>query len=183
MGNYRIILQYEGTKYQGWQRQDSTNNTIQGKLEALLTKMCGQPVEIQGSGRTDAGVHAYGQVANFHGNTEYSTEEIMEYMNRYLPEDIGVIQVEQVHERFHSRLNAKGKIYRYRVMTGNIPHIFDRKFVYEHPERLDVAAMKEAAALLIGTHDFKSFTSTKRGKKSTVRTIEAIEIVKNGDEI
>lgn len=183
MGNYRIILQYEGTKYQGWQRQDSTNNTIQGKLEALLTKMCGEPVEIQGSGRTDAGVHAYGQVANFHGNTEYSTEEIMEYMNRYLPEDIGVIQVEQVHERFHSRLNAKGKIYRYRVMTGNIPHIFDRKFVYEHPERLDVAAMKEAAALLIGTHDFKSFTSTKRGKKSTVRTIEAIEIVKNGDEI
>jgi len=183
LGNYRIILQYEGTKYQGWQRQDSTNNTIQGKLEALLTKMCGEPVEIQGSGRTDAGVHAYGQVANFHGNTEYSTEEIMEYMNRYLPEDIGVIQVEQVHERFHSRLNAKGKIYRYRVMTGNIPHIFDRKFVYEHPERLDVAAMKEAAALLIGTHDFKSFTSTKRGKKSTVRTIEAIEIVKNGDEI
>ncbi|MBQ6886412.1 MAG: tRNA pseudouridine(38-40) synthase TruA [Lachnospiraceae bacterium] len=183
MGNYRIILQYEGTKYQGWQRQDSTNNTIQGKLEALLTKMCGEPVEIQGSGRTDAGVHAYGQVANFHGNTEYSTEEIMEYMNRYLPEDIGVIQVEQVHERFHSRLNAKGKVYRYRVMTGNVPHIFDRKFVYEHPESLDVAAMKEAAALLIGTHDFKSFTSTKRGKKSTVRTIEAIEIVKNGDEI
>lgn len=183
MGNYRIILQYEGTKYQGWQRQDSTNNTIQGKLEALLTKMCGEPVEIQGSGRTDAGVHAYGQVANFHGNTEYSTEEIMEYMNRYLPEDIGVIQVEKVHERFHSRLNVKGKIYRYRVMTGNVPHIFDRKYVYEHPESLDVEAMKEAASLLIGTHDFKSFTSTKRGKKSTVRTIEAIEIVEKGNEI
>ncbi len=183
MGNYRIILQYEGTKYQGWQRQDSTDNTIQGKLEALLTKMCGEPVEIQGSGRTDAGVHAFGQVANFHGKTELSTEEIMEYMNRYLPEDIGVIKVEQVAERFHSRLNAKGKVYRYRVMTGNVPHVFDRKYVYEHPERLDVAAMCKAAEQLLGTHDFKSFTSIKRGKKSTVRTIESIEIVQAGDEI
>lgn len=183
MGNYRIILQYEGTKYQGWQRQDSTDNTIQGKLEALLTKMCGEPVEIQGSGRTDAGVHAFGQVANFHGKTELSAEEIMEYMNRYLPEDIGVIKVEQVPERFHSRLNAKGKVYRYRVMTGNVPHVFDRKYVYEHPEKLDVAAMRRAAEQLLGTHDFKSFTSTKRGKKSTVRTIESIEITENGDEV
>lgn len=183
MGNYRIILQYEGTKYQGWQRQDSTDNTIQGKLEALLSKMCGEPVEIQGSGRTDAGVHAFGQVANFHGNTKLTTEEIMEYMNRYLPEDIGVISVEQVPERFHSRLNAKGKVYRYRVMTGNIPHVFDRKYVYEHPERLDIEAMRKAAVMLVGTHDFKSFTSAKRGKKSTVRTIEAIEIQENGDEV
>ena len=183
MGNYRIILQYEGTKYQGWQRQDSTENTIQGKLEALLTKMCGEPVEIQGSGRTDAGVHAFGQVANFHGKTELSTEEIMEYMNRYLPEDIGVIKVEQVTERFHSRLNAKGKIYRYRVMTGKVPHVFDRRYVYEHPEKLDVAAMRRAANQLLGTHDFKSFTSAKRGKKSTVRTIESIEITENGEEV
>lgn len=183
MGNYRIILQYEGTKYQGWQRQDSTENTIQGKLERLLTKMCGEQVEIQGSGRTDAGVHAYGQVANFHCNTKLSCEEILEYMNQYLPEDIGVISVEQVSERFHSRLNAKGKVYRYRVMTGNIPHLFERRWVYEHPEKLDVEAMKAAAKLLLGTHDFKAFTSAKRGKKSTVRTIEAIEIGQNGDEI
>ena len=183
MGNYRIILQYEGTKYQGWQRQDSTDNTIQGKLEALLTKMCGEPVEIQGSGRTDAGVHAFGQVANFHGNTELSEKEIMEYMNRYLPEDIGVIEVEQVPERFHSRLNAKGKIYRYRVMTGNVPHVFERKYVYEHLEKLDIAAMQNAAEQFLGTHDFKSFTSTKRGKKSTVRTIESIKITENGDEV
>lgn len=183
MGNYRIILQYEGTKYQGWQRQDGTDNTIQGKLETLLTKMCKEPVEIQGSGRTDAGVHAYGQVANFHAKTELSPEEIMDYMNRYLPEDIGVIKIDQVSERFHSRLNAKGKIYRYRVVTGNVPHVFDRKYVYEHPEKLDVAAMREAAALLIGTHDFKSFTSTKRGKKSTVRTIESIDIAENKEEV
>ncbi len=183
MGNFRIILQYEGTKYQGWQRQDSTENTIQGKLERLLSKMCKEPVEIQGSGRTDAGVHAWGQVANFHCNTELSCEEILDYMNRYLPEDIGVIRVEQVPERFHSRLNAKGKIYCYRVMTGCIPHVFDRRYVYEHPEKLDVVSMKKAAESLLGTHDFKAFTSTKRGKKSTIRTIEAIDIVQDGDEI
>ena len=82
MYNYKIILQYEGTRYQGWQRQDSTENTIQGKLEALLTKMCGELVEIQASGRTDAGVHALGQTANFHCNTEMECEEILEYMNR-----------------------------------------------------------------------------------------------------
>lgn len=183
MGNYKIILQYEGTKYQGWQRQDSTENTIQGKLERLLTKMCGEPIEIQGSGRTDAGVHAFGQVANFHSNTQLSCEEILEYMNRYLPEDIGVIWVERVPERFHSRLNAKGKVYCYRVMTGTIPHVFDRRWVYEHPGKLDVEAMKRAAEQLLGTHDFKAFTSAKKGKKSTVRTIEEIDIAENGDEI
>lgn len=183
MANFRIILQYEGTKYQGWQRQDSTENTIQGKLERLLSKMCDEKIEIQGSGRTDAGVHAYGQVANFRCSKDFSCEQIMEYMNRYLPEDIGVIRVDQVSERFHSRLNAKGKVYRYRVMTGTIPHVFDRKFVYEHPEGLDVEAMREAAKAFVGSHDFKAFTSTKRGKKSTVRRIESIQIEQMGDEI
>ncbi len=183
MANYKIILQYEGTKYQGWQRQDSTENTIQGKLERLLTKMCNEPIEIQGSGRTDAGVHAYGQVANFHCSMEFSCDEILDYMNQYLPEDIAVIRVEQVSERFHSRLHAKGKVYRYRVLTGNVPHVFDRKYVYEHPEMPDVCAMKKAAEYLLGSHDFKAFTSTKRGKKSTVRTIRDIKIEMQNDEI
>lgn len=183
MSNFRIILQYEGTRYQGWQRQESTENTIQGKLEALLSKMCGEPVEVQASGRTDAGVHALGQVANFHCNTDRSCREVMEYMNRYLPEDIGVISVEKVPERFHSRLNAKGKTYRYRVMTGNIPHVFERRYVYEHPEALDLEAMRAAAALLCGTHDFKAFTSAKKGKKSTVRSLRTILIEQEGDEI
>jgi len=180
--NFKIILQYEGTKYQGWQRQDSTGNTIQGKLESLLTRMCGEPVVIQASGRTDAGVHALGQTANFHCSTDMECDRIMEYMNRYLPEDIGVISVEKVPERFHSRLNAKGKTYRYRVMTGNIPHVFERRYVYEHPDELSLEPMKKAASLLLGTHDFKAFTSAKKGKKSTVRSISAIEIEQNGDE-
>lgn len=183
MKNYKITLQYEGTKYQGWQRQESTENTIQGKLEKLLSRMCEEQVELQASGRTDAGVHALGQVANFHCNTKLTEKEIMEYMNSYLPEDIGVIAVEKVPDRFHSRLNAEEKTYCYRVMTGKIPHVFDRRYVYEIEEKPDVEAMKKAAALLIGKHDFKAFTSTKKGKKSTLRTIKEITITQIGDEI
>jgi tRNA pseudouridine38-40 synthase len=176
--NFKIVLQYEGTRYRGWQRQVSTENTIQGKLEALLTKMTGEKIEIIGSGRTDAGVHALGQVANFHADTQMSPEEILNYMNFYLPEDIAVISVKEVSERFHSRLNVKGKSYCYRVVQTEVPHIFDRKYAHFMKEDLDVAAMEKAAEILVGTHDFKAFTSSKKGKKSTVRTIEKIEIKK-----
>ena len=127
MRNFKMILQYEGTRYQGWQKQESTENTIQGKLEALLSKMTGNRVEVQGSGRTDAGVHALGQVANFHADTQMKAEEIMDYMNFYLPEDIAVISLIEVPERFHSRLNAKGKTYCYRVINSPLPHVFDRR--------------------------------------------------------
>jgi len=99
-------------RYQGWQKQTSTDNTIQGKMETLLTKMCGEPIEISASGRTDAGVHALGQVANFHTESAMSVEEILEYCNRYLPEDIAVVEVSEAAPRFHSRLNATGKRYR-----------------------------------------------------------------------
>ncbi|NLL77401.1 MAG: tRNA pseudouridine(38-40) synthase TruA [Clostridiales bacterium] len=183
MRNIKVILQYEGTRYQGWQRQEKNGNTIQGKLEAVLTRMCSYPVEVNGSGRTDAGVHALGQVANFHIDTDMTPEEIMQYMNVYLPEDIAVIQAQEAAERFHSRLNAKGKTYRYRVLNSNVPHIFDRRYVYEVPESLDMEAMKQAADILCGTHDFKAFTSVKKGKKSTVRTVEAIDIERVGEEI
>lgn len=183
MRNFKLTLQYEGTRYQGWQRQESTDNTIQGKLEALLCKMCGQKVEIQGSGRTDAGVHALAQIANFHADTEKTTDEILAYMNEYLPEDIAVLSVEEVPERFHSRLNAKGKIYRYQIINSTIPSVFDRKYAYQLEEKLNVDAMRSAAVYLEGTHDFKSFTSTKKGKKSTVRTIDSIQIDKQGEKL
>ncbi len=176
MRNFKVVLQYEGTRYQGWQKQESTDNTIQGKLEALLSKMADVKVEVQGSGRTDAGVHAMGQVANFHIDTDKSCEEIMEYMNFYLPDDIAVISVKEVEMRFHSRLNAKGKTYRYRVINTNVPHVFERRYVHVVEEKLDVEAMVRAAAYLEGTHDFKAFTSNKRSKKSTVRTVDSIRI-------
>lgn len=180
MSNFKMTLQYEGTRYQGWQRQESTDNTIQGKLEALLSKMTEQKIEVQGSGRTDAGVHALGQVANFHADTEMTPEEMLEYINRYLPEDISVISLEQASERFHSRLNARGKTYCYRVICSGLPHVFDRRFAHMITEDVDIDAMCWAAGYLLGTHDFKSFTSNKRGKKSTVRTIEEIRIERTG---
>ena len=183
MRNFKIILQYEGTRYQGWQRQESTQNTIQGKLERLLSRIAGEPVELQASGRTDAGVHARGQTANFHMDTQLSAEAMMEQINAYLPEDIGVISIEEVPERFHSRLNAKGKTYRYRVLNSAVPHVFDRRYVYAFPEKLDVEAMRRAACLLCGTHDYRAFTSAKRSRKSTVRTVDAIEIERIGDEL
>lgn len=183
MRNFKIIIQYDGSRYQGWQKQGSTENTLQGKFETLLSRLAGGPVEISASGRTDAGVHAYGQVANFHMNTELSPHELMERINQYLPEDVAVTECTEADARFHARLNAKKKTYRYRVLNTSIPHVFDRKFVYQVPEGLDVEAMKSAASLLIGTHDFKSFTSAKKSKKSTVRTIYSIDITRVGEEV
>lgn len=184
MKNFKMIIQYEGTRYQGWQRQDSTGNTIQGKFEAILAKMTGlDAVQVDGSGRTDAGVHALGQVANFKINTELSAEEVMDYINQYLPEDIGVISVREVPERFHSRLNAKGKTYRYRIWNSKLPCVFERRYVYELPQRLDLDEMNAAAGYFVGTHDFKAFTSNKKSKKSTVRTIDEIRIEKIGNEV
>ncbi len=184
-----MIIQYEGTRYQGWQKQESHENTIQGKLEAICSKLAGEAVRVHGAGRTDAGVHAMGQVANvlfeerLVKEKALTPEKLMEYINCYLPEDIAVIAVELVPERFHSRLLAKEKVYRYRVLNSKVLHIFDRRYVYEVPEPLQMEDMCKAASYLIGTHDFKSFTSNKKGKKSTVRTIYDIQIERQGDEI
>ncbi len=178
MRNFKMVLQYEGTRFKGWQRQESTDNTIQGKLENILSKMVGVPVEIQGSGRTDAGVHALGQVANFHADTKMSEQEILSYVNQYLPEDIAVISVKEAADRFHSRLNATGKTYCYLLIQSELPHVFERRFAHRIEDRLDVEAMERAAGYLLGTHDFAAFTSAKKSKKSTVRTIDEITFTK-----
>lgn len=183
MRNIRIKIAYEGTRYQGWQKQDTSDNTIQGKFETLLSRMCGEEITIQGSGRTDAGVHALGQIANFQTRCTMTTEEMLPYINQYLPEDIAVVEAQEVPERFHSRLNAKGKRYVYRVWNSGIPNVFWRRYAYSVPEKLDIQAMRMAAEYLLGEHDFKSFTSTKKGKKSTVRRIDRISIEKETDMI
>lgn len=175
--NIAILLQYDGTRYKGWQKQGNTADTIQGKLENILFRLTGTETEVHGSGRTDAGVHAAGQCANFHINTDMSAEEIMDYINEYLPEDIGVIKAWEAAPRFHSRLNAVKKAYRYRIQTGRVPDVLNARYAWVHKESLDANAMKQAASYLIGTHDFKSFTDLKKSKKSTVRTIESIDIV------
>lgn len=181
MRNIRMKLAYEGSRYQGWQKQESSENTIQGKLELLVSRMCGEEISVQGSGRTDAGVHALEQVANFHTNSTMPVEEMLHYMNHYLPEDIAVLELTEVAERFHSRLNACGKCYSYRIWNSDIPNVFYRRYSYTVPQQLDISAMKRATEYLCGEHDFKSFTSAKKGKKSTVRRIDSIEILKEGD--
>ncbi len=181
MRNIRIKVVYEGTRYQGWQKQESTDNTIQGKLERLISRMCEEQIIIQGSGRTDAGVHSLGQVSNFQTESAMTLEEMQKYMNQYLPEDIAVTGISETAPRFHSRLNATGKRYSYRVWNSSVPNVFLRNFAYTVEENLDVKAMEKAVAGLLGEHDFKAFTSTKKGKKSTVRRIDAIDIKKEGD--
>ncbi len=181
--NIKMVLEYDGTRYDGWQKQGNTGNTIQAKLEQVLERMTGKPVEIHGSGRTDAGVHASGQVANAHLETDMSAEAIRDYMNQYLPEDIRVLAACEAQPRFHSRLNATGKIYAYYIDMAEKPSVFERRYVYGLGEKLDVKAMKAAAEGLCGTYDFKSFSTGKTGRKSTVRTIWEIRIHQEGTKV
>lgn len=174
--NYKMKISYDGTRYQGWERQKNTDMTIQGKIEAVLSVMEGSSVEIIGSGRTDAGVHAKGQVANVHMSTDKTPEEIKDYLNHYLPEDICVEEVRVASERFHSRYNALGKTYRYTCYVGKGKPVFDRKYVYRVEEPLDLVKMRRAAADLVGTHDFAGFCSNPKRKKSTVRCVDSISI-------
>lgn len=181
--NFKLLIQYDGSRYEGWQRQQRTDNTIQGKMESVLSRLEGKNVEIQGAGRTDAGVHAAGQVANVDLKKQITERELVDYMNRYLPEDIAVVQAEQVPQRFHSRLNAVGKVYAYRIGTGEQKNVFERKYIYDYGAQPDVEAMRMAAKYLVGEHDFKSFCANKRMKKSTVRTIYDIRIEKKYGEV
>lgn len=181
--NYKMVIQYDGTRYDGWQRQGNTDHTIQGKLESVLGRMIGKKVEVDGSGRTDAGVHATGQVANTHIDTEMTAAEILSYVNQYLPEDIALVSVEEVPERFHSRLNARWKVYTYWIETSSKSPVFQRKYIYGMGERLNLEAMRQAADILLGTHDYRSFCSNKNMKKSTVRTLKSISFHQHGSQI
>ena len=183
MRTYKLTISYDGSRYQGWQRQATTDNTIQFVLEWSIGKLVGYRVQVDGSGRTDAGVHARGQVANFHTDSEMKCWEMKYYLNRYLPQDIAVLYVADVPERFHSRLNAKSKRYIYRVSIGDVPCVFDRKYTWYCFDRLDVGLMKKAAAFMVGEHDFKGFSSVKKTNKSTVRTVSRIDFEVKDREI
>lgn len=181
--NYKLTLQYDGSRYDGWQRQGNTANTIQGKVEAVLSRLAQAPVELHGAGRTDAGVHALGQAASVQLPHGLTPGQVMDHLNRYLPEDIAVTAVEEAPPRFHARLSAAGKVYRYQLRLGPVPDVFRRKYQYRVEEPLDLAAMERAAALLTGTHDFRSFCANRRFKKSTVRTVRSIEFDRRGADL
>lgn len=180
MRNIKIIIQYDGSRYNGWQRLGDSDKTIQGKLEQVLSRMTGEDIKVIGSGRTDAGVHALRQTANFKTGDPRPVEDIQNYLNQYLPDDIAVVEAMEVPERFHSRLNALSKTYVYRVWNQPYPHPFLRKYSLYIPQPfLKVKAMNKAAQYLIGEHDFTSFASGASKKKSNVRMITDIRFVKN----
>ena len=183
MRNLRLDICYDGTRYRGWQRLPGRDDTIQGKLETTLSRILGEAIEISGSGRTDAGVHAKGQVANFHCESAMSTGEILEQLRRYLPEDIGIYSCKEVSPRFHARLNAKEKTYRYRIWNSPMPCVFDRRYVTVISEPLDLEKMRQTAAWFPGEHDFSAFCGNAKIKKSTVRFIRSLEVNRVGEEV
>lgn len=180
--NYRLTLAYDGTRYRGWQRLEQAELTVQGKLESVLTAFFGTPVEVQGSGRTDAGVHACGQVASFHA-PERPCEEILRALRRYLPEDIGALSLCYAPPRFHARLSAKTKTYHYRIWNSEVPDVFERRWRVQLSDDFDLDAMRQAAGFLLGTHDFRAFCANKQLKKSSVRTLQRCDIVREGSEL
>ncbi|MCR4739522.1 MAG: tRNA pseudouridine(38-40) synthase TruA [Lachnospiraceae bacterium] len=186
--NYKLEIMYDGSRYKGWEHQPGTDMTIQGKLENVLKRMTDpddtlpedKVPEVIGAGRTDAGVHARAMIANVRLDTSLSENGIRDYMNEYLPDDICVTDVRTASDRFHSRYNATGKTYRYTCFTGGLKPVFDRKYVYVLDGEPDLDKMRKAASLLVGEHDFASFCSNPKMKKSTVRRLDRIDIEKKG---
>lgn len=179
MNNYKLTIQYDGGRYKGWQRLGNTENTIQGKIENVLSEMVGKKVEIIGSSRTDAGVHALAQIANFKISENLSEAKIKKYLNKFLPQDISIVDVEIVPDRFHARYNTKDKTYLYKIWNEEHVHPFMRKYSLHVPKKLSLAKMEQAAKYFLGSHDFTAFSNAKAKKKSMVREINSITIEKN----
>lgn len=180
--NYKLTIAYDGTRFFGWERQPG-RDTVQGKLEAVLERLQGRPVNLIGAGRTDAGVHARAMVASVRLDVKETPEGIRDYINRYLPDAIAVREVKEAGERFHARYNALGKTYRYTCFDGLVKPVFDRKYVTMLEFSPDVDKMRQAASYLVGEHDFASFCGNPRMKKSTVRLVDTILIERRKDRV
>ena len=180
--NYKLTLCYDGTRFFGWERQPG-RDTIQGKLESVLSELTGKAVEVIGAGRTDAGVHARAMVASCVLDTGKTPEEIRDYLNRYLPPAIAVREVKLCAPQFHARYKARGKTYRYVYFDGAVRPVFERHYVTLSPVRLDEQQMRRAAAYLVGEHDFAAFCGNPRMKKSTVRTVDSFTVERRRDRV
>lgn len=180
MRTYRLTIAYDGTRYQGWQRQNNTDRTIQEILEKAVSEKAGHYSEVNGSGRTDAGVHANGQTASVVLPGIVESGFFTEQVNELLPPDIRILDERLERNGFHARKSAVGKKYRYFVDTGEKPDVFTRRFSCHYPYKLDLDAMRRAAKYLTGTHEFAAYTD-KKDDKSTKRTIYAIIIGGEGN--
>jgi tRNA pseudouridine38-40 synthase len=170
MRTLKITLAYDGTRLVGWQRQ-AEGDSVQGLLEDALTRFEGAPVTVHGAGRTDAGVHALGQVASVQLTCGHDAATLTRALNAQLPQDVRVLAVEDVSPGFHARFNARSKTYRYQIRHGTIADPFERAYVWHMPEQLRVDAMQAGAAALVGTHDFAAFRSIGSPTRDSVRTV------------
>ena len=195
MRNIKLTIEYDGTNFNGWQTQtvrdmpipSKTQRTIQGEIEKVLKKIFKQKLKLIGSGRTDSGVHAAAQVANFKTQSSMPENEMQNAINANLPDDIAIIRVEEAPSDFHAQYSVKSKTYRYTILNRTARCAQQRNFSLLYPHKLNIRAMREESKFLIGRHDFKSFTASdpaKRKKKveeNTVRTIKSLAITKKGD--
>jgi tRNA pseudouridine38-40 synthase len=175
MRTLKLTLAYDGTRFVGWQRQ-ADGESVQGLLEDTIARFEGDTVTVHGAGRTDAGVHALGQVASVQLQCGHDVTTLVRGLNAQLPEDIRVLSVEEMGADFHARFKARSKTYRYELRHGTIADPFERAFVWHMTEQLDVVAMRQAAAMLTGTHDFVAFQSSGSDISRTVRTMTQSEL-------
>jgi tRNA pseudouridine38-40 synthase len=186
MKNYKLVLGYDGTDFRGWQRQPDGPRqpgcrTVQGVLEEAVRKITGKQVVVHGAGRTDAGVHALGQVAGFRGAFKLSDEVLLRALNAVLPEDVRVFSLAEAPSDFHARKSARSKLYRYRIVLSPQPSPLDRRFVLHWPYPLEVGPMRAAARLFVRTADFTAFSSNR--DRSPVRTVTRSGLRRSGDEL
>jgi len=179
--NYRLLLQYDGTDFRGWQIQANLR-TVQGELTRVLSLLDDREVTVHGSGRTDAGVHAEGQVANVHLRREISPEKLRSAINGNLDDDLRVLSVEVAAEDFHARYSATGKTYRYRVLHGPVMSPFWRRYAIHESRHLDLDKMRNCAKLLLGEHDWTAFSSAQSDVESRVRTVAQMEVTRGSND-
>ena len=181
MRNIRLTIEYDGTNYQGWQRQKNTHQTLQEIIEKTAKRILQERVRLVASGRTDAGVHARGQVANFKTNAKIPLKNLKQALNSLLPDDIVITEDCEEDLKFHARFDAKSKIYRYAILNQRYPSALWRNFTYFVPYKLDHKKMQKAARLLLGRHNFTSFQAADKAPRDSIRKIKRIKVyrVKN----
>jgi tRNA pseudouridine38-40 synthase len=181
MKNFKITIEYDGDAYHGWQRQ-ALERTIQCEIKNALAAMTGSSISVTGSGRTDAGVHALNQTANFRCDTSLGPEVFLKGLNSLLPEDIVITSCERVHEKFHARYDAKSKIYHYRILNRPLPAAISRQYAWHIRKTLDLNAMRNALRCVVGRHDFKAFEGSGSPRADSVRCIVTADLVRADDD-
>lgn len=182
MRNIKIVIEYDGTDYHGWQCQANLP-TVQKTIEDSIEQITKEKVKITGSGRTDSGVHAMGQVASFLTETQMDSETLGKALNSALPKDISIIKVREMPDDFHAQFSSRSKVYEYRILNRPHPPALQRNRVWHIPEKLDTGKMKEAAGYLEGTHDFSVFATADITVKTTVRTVKRIHVKKTRENV